>query len=296
MRASSPELTAHLAQDTTSLCFLWRLQKRDASQSLGFTNHDVDIAYDDGDGALIYKSQEPHDASAIQGTVGGNVDTLEAKAYFTSDDLTDADLQQGLWDDAEAILYLVNWRDLSMGHMILFRGFIGEVASEGVDYGAELRSLSSRLNRRQGRTYQVECDAELGDSRCQFAFTGAFTHAGTVTSVSGSKPRSDFADSSISAAAGFFTWGKVVWATGDNAGREHFVRTHYGSGNVALLKTLPRPIQVGDTFTIYAGCDKQFSTCKAKFNNHVNLPGVSACPWPRQVDELWRRWLIAERS
>ncbi len=38
------------------------------------------------------------------------------------------------------------------------------------------------------------------------------------------------------------------------------------------------PVEAGDTFLIRAGCDKQFSTCKAKFDNAVNYRGFPQIP------------------
>ena len=37
-------------------------------------------------------------------------------------------------------------------------------------------------------------------------------------------------------------------------------------------------IAPGDTFTITAGCDKQFATCGAKFANAVNFRGFPHMP------------------
>jgi uncharacterized phage protein (TIGR02218 family) len=36
---------------------------------------------------------------------------------------------------------------------------------------------------------------------------------------------------------------------------------------------MSEPVTLGDTFLIMAGCDKQFSTCQAKFDNVANLSG-----------------------
>ena len=38
------------------------------------------------------------------------------------------------------------------------------------------------------------------------------------------------------------------------------------------------PSLPGDTFTVTAGCDKQFATCQAKFANAVNFRGFPHMP------------------
>jgi uncharacterized phage protein (TIGR02218 family) len=41
---------------------------------------------------------------------------------------------------------------------------------------------------------------------------------------------------------------------------------------------MPRPIQAGDTFSITAGCDKRFETCRDRFSNVVNFGGFPHMP------------------
>jgi uncharacterized phage protein (TIGR02218 family) len=39
---------------------------------------------------------------------------------------------------------------------------------------------------------------------------------------------------------------------------------------IELWQRMAEPIAEGDTFSIVAGCDKQFATCRAKFANVAN--------------------------
>ena len=50
------------------------------------------------------------------------------------------------------------------------------------------------------------------------------------------------------------------------------------SGRFELFLSMPFPIQKGDTFTAYPGCDRYFSTCKESFNNVVNFRGFPYIP------------------
>ena len=46
---------------------------------------------------------------------------------------------------------------------------------------------------------------------------------------------------------------------------------------LVLSASQPMP-QPGDAFTIVAGCDKRFATCKAKFANPLNFRGFPHLP------------------
>jgi len=47
---------------------------------------------------------------------------------------------------------------------------------------------------------------------------------------------------------------------------------------ITLLEAPIRPIAANDTFDIFAGCDKRFETCQAKFANAVNFRGFPHIP------------------
>ena len=42
--------------------------------------------------------------------------------------------------------------------------------------------------------------------------------------------------------------------------------------------TLPYPLTVGDAYSVSAGCDRLFGTCKARYNNVVNFRGEPYIP------------------
>jgi len=60
---------------------------------------------------------------------------------------------------------------------------------------------------------------------------------------------------------------------------------NFASGAFTLFDAMPRALQVGDTYSVYAGCDKLFSTCKTKFSNGVNFRGEPHIPG---IDEALR--------
>ena len=47
---------------------------------------------------------------------------------------------------------------------------------------------------------------------------------------------------------------------------------------IELWQPFAHAILPGDAFTVTAGCDKQFATCQAKFDNAVNFRGFPHIP------------------
>jgi uncharacterized phage protein (TIGR02218 family) len=48
--------------------------------------------------------------------------------------------------------------------------------------------------------------------------------------------------------------------------------------SIELWQAMSEAVAIGDAFTITAGCDKQFTTCKAKFANTINFRGFPYMP------------------
>lgn len=85
-------------------------------------------------------------------------------------------------------------------------------------------------------------------------------------------------------AMGYFSYGTVKWTGGANAGYSMEVKRS-SPGVVALTMAMPNPIAVGDTYSIVAGCDKQFGTCKNRYNNVPNFRGE---PYTPGIDTMLR--------
>jgi hypothetical protein len=78
---------------------------------------------------------------------------------------------------------------------------------------------------------------------------------------------------------GYFAFGYVLWLTGANAGAKSTVKT-FAPGVVTLGLPTANAMAVGDTYTIYAGCDKQMGTCLDRWNNLVHFRGEPYVPGP----------------
>jgi uncharacterized phage protein (TIGR02218 family) len=199
-------------------------------------------------------------------------------------DLSAADIEAGLFDDASVVLFLVNWQTPDDGQIVLRTGSVGEIVrtAEG-QYRTELRGLVQRLTQNIVRTYGSSCDAELGDTRCGVDIA-TLTETGTVTAVTSA--RQFAATISGTPAPGDFNGGLVTFTSGDNDGFSMEVKSDAYGSPAELLLYLPMPadVEVGDTFTIRPGCDKSAAMCKGRFNNLANFRGHGA--WVPGTGEL----------
>lgn len=262
MKTIGADLLAHLRSETTTLCTLWKLTRRDG-EILGFTDHDTDLVY----GGLTYAAATGYTRSAISANSTLAVDNLDIEGILSSGALTSDDIRAGIYDWCELLVSLVNYADLTMGAVILRRGTLGEFTLKSGAFVTELRGVSQSLSRNFLRVYTADCTADLGDSRCKVILT-SYTDTGAVSAIS-TQRRIFTASITGGRAAGFYNGGLLVWTSGLNAGAKQEVKTVSGS-TVTLYLPSGEDIAASDAFTIRAGCDKTTATCFTKFANIVN--------------------------
>lgn len=274
MRSLPPGLREHLDSGTTTLCHCWKLTTA-AGDTYGFTDHDRDLSVD----GVTYEAQTGFTASEIDSSLGLSVDNLDASGALSSDRLSEARLKAGDFDNAAVEIWRVNWQDVSQA-ILLRKGHLGEVSHGGLGFTVEVRGLSHLLNQPRGRIYQYGCDAVLGDSRCGIDLDNVL-YRGTGAVLAAEEERrmtvsglADFDD-------GWFARGSLEWTSGANQGRNGEIKFHRkanGQVVIELWQAAAGPIVIGDAFTVRAGCDKQFATCRVKFANAVNFRGFPHVP------------------
>jgi uncharacterized phage protein (TIGR02218 family) len=272
MRILPPGLQSHLDSATTTLCHCWRLTLRNG-EKLGFTDHDVALSLD----GTLFEAQAGFTGSEIESSLGLSVDNLDATGALESGRLDDARLRAGDFDHATIEIWRVNWNDVSQ-RLLLRKGHLGEVSYGDGAFTAEVRGLAHVLNQPKGRIYQNGCDALLGDGRCGVNTTApTWRGIGVVTAVQGAY----LTLSDLSFADDWFTRGTATWLTGAGQGRTLPVKRHRnraGNSEVEFWQVLPFAVVAGDSVSLLAGCDKQFSTCQAKFSNAINFRGFPHMP------------------
>lgn len=274
MKALSPGLQAHLDAGTTTLAWCWRISRADGV-TLGFTDHDRALSFDGTD----FEPESGFAASEIRAGSDLAVDAQDAEGVLSSDRITETDILDGRWDNAQVELWRVNWSDTSQ-RVLLRRGAVGQIRRGRMAFVAEVRSLAHVLGQTVGRTFQAGCDAELGDARCGVDLENA-VYKGTGIVTERLRDRAFRASGLAAFETGWFAFGTLTWTSGANAGRMTEVLAHELTGSSATLTLLEAPIRAfapGDSFVARAGCDKRIKTCAAKFANVVNFRGFPHIP------------------
>jgi uncharacterized phage protein (TIGR02218 family) len=285
VKTVSPALQAHLDSGATTLCWCWRLTRRDGMEQ-GFTDHDRTLTFD----GTAFEASAGFTASEITDSVGLSVDNLEITGALTSSALAEDDLAAGRYDDAKIEIFRVNWQDPSQ-RALMRTGSLGEVRRSGHAFAAEVRGLAHYLQQPKGRLYQYTCDADLGDARCSVDINDpAFKVTAAVLSVTSARK---FSVSGVAGFAnGFFSRGLARFTSGASAGLNMEIKAHVKRGSLVTIELwgevqgAPQP---GDTLTLTAGCDKQIETCRARFANAINFRGFPDMPGNDFVTRVARR-------
>jgi uncharacterized phage protein (TIGR02218 family) len=277
-RTITSNMRTHLAGELLSLVMCWKIKRRDLTIK-AFTEHDDEISWD-GDTYVPIGAGTP---SEFRQSAGLGVDNVDLETVFSSSGITASELRAGLYDHAQWWTFLINYNDpVGCGIIKLGSGVLGE--KEIGDYlgKIEMRSLTQMLATPVGEILTPECGATLGDARCKVNMA-PYTHAATVTARTDDRI---FTCAALAAIGldNYFAYGKVIFATGLNAGLTMQVKASVNSsGLITLEEAMPYAVAVDDTLTAYAGCDRRRDTCKApalggRFSNIANFRGAPDLP------------------
>jgi uncharacterized phage protein (TIGR02218 family) len=272
--AAREELLSHLEGGVATLCRAWAVARRDGVV-LGFTDHDRDLNFD----GIAFRAGTGMTARALMQTTGFSVDNSEAVGALSSRAVTEDDLMAGRFDSADVRCWLVNWSDVGQ-RLLQFRGTLGEIVRSGGAFRAELRGLTESLNQPQGRVYQRDCAAILGDAQCRFDLNraGFSVEVAVGTHADGRV----FAFGGLTGfAAGWFEKGRVRLLEGDARGVMGLIkadRIEDGQRVIELWDRIGPQVAAGDRMRLEAGCDRRAETCQSKFSNFNNFRGFPHIP------------------
>ncbi len=181
MKTLPTGLQAHLDSGATTLCWCWKIVRRDGVTQ-GFTDHDTPLAFD----GVSYAAATGFTASEVQSTLGLAVDNLTVTGALSAATLNEADLEAGLYDDADIEIWRVNWTAPAQ-RVLMRKGSLGEVKRGKTAFSCEVRGgavVAAIDNRR-------------------FTVAGLDAYAG-----------------------GWFSGGKLAFTSGANGGRAMEVKRH----------------------------------------------------------------------
>ncbi len=277
MKSASAELIALMASNEFRLADLVTITLKDASV-LRYTSLDIPLIYAGNTYAPIVMER-----GRTRVVLGVEVDSLDLRLYPTDSQTVNGNLflpavHAGAFDGAEVRLdraYMPSWGDTSPGTVNLFEGRVSEIELDGLEVHFRIASFLELLNTKMPRNvYQAACinslyDGACGASRAAFAVNGTAKAPSTRELISATLPQ----------AAGYFSQGVVLMTSGANAGVYRNVKL-FGSDQFFLSMPFVYPVEVGDTFTAWPGCDKLFDTCTNKFSNAARFRGFPWIPTP----------------
>lgn len=269
MKTLSPALATALGGNVTTLSKLLTLTRVDGLV-MYFTDYTKAYEYN----GQTYEALKGFSTSAIQNGVNSATNNLEIQ-FLTSDDaVARLDVERGVYDDALVSIELIDYLAPENGTMPVFEGRIrgAQLPTHGTVM-FNLLGLDIRLDKPICEQYSPTCRAAFGDARCKVNLA-PYTVAFTVDAVT--TPQR-FTASETAGTADVYKQGRILWATGDNAGITSEVVTNDATGVVFLKYKPPFAIQVGDTGDIIRGCLKTVAACQG-YNNLANYRGEPYIP------------------
>lgn len=267
-------LLSNYQSDSPTVAWAIKITRTD-DEVYGWTSADRDATID----AVIYESAPGLSVASFASSAGLAVDNSELTVLADDTIITRADILAGRWNNAAYLLFKYDWTDVSAGEEVISAGFLGELHPRSGAYVAELRALQQYLQQPVGAASTKTCRARLGDAMCMVDL-GGWTETGTITSVTSKQV---FTDSSRTEADDYFGEGILTWTAGLNTGLSQKVKT-YASDTFTLSLPMIFDVQIGDTYSVIAGCRKRLDEdCAAKFSNELNFQGEPHRP---TVDEL----------
>lgn len=284
IRGASSALLDHIAGPSTTTCKLLKIRTAGSPQEVfGCANLDVPVPYDDGsgDGEVNYLASQAFAISELAAAAGSQVDNAEGQVLIPpSGGITLDMINAGVLDDAQWWLYLVNYKDLTMGHMELGSGDIGEIRQRyGKLFFVELLSLDIRLKQPIGSVWSRRGRCVFGSAADSQTGCGVDISAlwvtGTVQSV-GAEDNRIFTGDAV--ATPYSYPGVVEWLTGDNAGKSYGTEAE-AALTITLAEITAYPIQAGDTYRVRPDCFKRYlEDCIGVWNNGPNFKGEPHIP------------------
>lgn len=241
------------------------------------TNGDI-YAFTDTDIPITIDSQLYIPAPGLQSvrlTSTSNVEVSNQSICAAMLDVPEAELLGGSFDSAIITASWASWALPSAGKVDVFSGVLGELTWDERGFLADVVSTMKQLERNIGWTYTNTCrhslfsTAEVGRiGKCGLS-ASSYTFTGAITSVITNKWKFDTA---LTNPTGYFSSGVLTWTSGNNAGLSVTIKSQTG-GVLEVYIPCAFSTQVGDTFSIKAGCDKTLGTCRDKFSNLNNFGG-----------------------
>lgn len=271
MKKISDALQLHLQEPLTYLTTCWKLLRTD-NVVMGFTSHNEDIVFD----GITYIAQGGFIPSDIENSSRIDSDNLQIEGVLSDNAIKESDIVSGVYDFAKVEIFIVNYKDLDQGTILLKTGTMGKISIVNQRFTVELRGITEKFVQNIGQIYSPSCRAQLGDTKCKVIMSPAYIDSQYITSIESQRA---FTSNGLTQESGFFDYGKITFTSGLNINLSNEIRS-FKDGVIELVLPMPFELAINDSFLIEAGCDKTFETCCNRFNNAANfraephVPGI----------------------
>lgn len=175
--------------------------------------------------------------------------------------------------------FLTSFGAVPTGLLVDFAGKVAPIRKIGrTSLQMECADWKVLLNQNVPRgVYQAPCANVVYDADCLLV-PATFAVSGAVASGGGG-PTTTLFNTNLTAVDDDFALGRIVFTSGPNNGVSRGVKTYKNaSGAITLILPLPAAPAVGNTFTIYPGCDLTFNRCNTRFSNSIHFRGEDLIP------------------
>lgn len=283
MKTIPTELQSHLDGSLTTLCVGLLITRLDGV-TIGLTSATSGFTFD----GVEYRPSPGVAPSNYSELIGRAVNNVQYGVFIEAPYISEDDILSGKFNNATLKYRLFNYEDISQ-NFLLYTSVMGNITQERPGlFSCEGIGINNTMSRSIGDVYSQTCISELGDpNRCSVDLTetGNFLYSGTVSSISndnkaitslditristGNSPRQE---------DDFFNLGLLTFTSGNSSGLSSTVKDYtdlegLNHGLIELSQKMYYPIQIGDAFKIYPGCDKGIDRCRNIFNNFPQFRG-----------------------
>ena len=272
---------AHLAVPTGGWLYLWTITKNNGD-IIRFCDASTIITID----GETYTPVGSPNASAREDMGSLDPDNRSASSYLDVDAISEDDLRAGFYRNATVVEEVTSLAAPWVGRWTTSVLKVVETRWNGLFWDFEMEDASRLLQNTNARTAKVVCDHDFGGPACGVDLSGnapdasPYTSTGTVTAVD--TDRIQFTMSGLQA-DDWYRHGTLEWLTGDNTGQKFDIRQSSATTQITLAHLTSKPIQIGDTATVVAGCDGRYQTCVDRHQNGRRFGGFPFIPGIRAV-------------
>lgn len=200
-------------------------------------------------------------------------------------------VRAGLFDAATVSVYTIYWglddppsEGVKMGFLTTFIGKISSATQTGRSKATfKVADLLYLLHFPVPRNIiQSSCRHTLYDAGCTL-LKANFKLANSAAAASDTfylNLTTDVSTASFNNTNMTFEQGMIKFTGGQNNGLQYTIKKQITNTRIQLMVPLKFPIAVGDTFDMFAGCNKTITACDKQFNNLIHIGAMPFIPNP----------------